>query len=40
MIGLGGTAAEALGDVSMRLAPLNKADALDMIGELKNKGIV
>ncbi|MBW1802365.1 MAG: acetate--CoA ligase family protein [Deltaproteobacteria bacterium] len=35
MIGLGGTAAEALGDVSMRLAPITTADALDMISELK-----
>ena len=39
MIGLGGTAAEALGDVSMRLAPLNRADALDMISELKTKAL-
>lgn len=39
MIGLGGTAAEALGDVSMRLAPLNTADAMDMIHELKTRAL-
>jgi len=39
MIGLGGTAAEALGDVAMRLAPLTSADALDMISELKTNAL-
>jgi acyl-CoA synthetase (NDP forming) len=36
LVGLGGTAAEALGDVSMRLAPLTKEDAIEMISELKS----
>jgi acetate---CoA ligase (ADP-forming) len=35
LLGLGGTAAEALHDVVMRLAPLDLLDALDMIAELK-----
>lgn len=35
LLGLGGTAAEAFGDVSMRLAPLSKQDALSMISQLK-----
>jgi len=35
MLGLGGTAAEALGDVSIRLAPLTVEDAMEMIAELK-----
>jgi len=36
LLGLGGTAAEALNDVVMRLAPLDLFDALDMIAELKS----
>jgi len=39
MIGLGGTAAEALGDVAMRLAPLTAEDAMDMIAELKTSAL-
>lgn len=35
LLGMGGTAAEALDDVSIRLAPLSSQDALDMIPELK-----
>ncbi len=35
LVGLGGTAAEAYGDVTMRLAPLNRAAALDMLGSLR-----
>lgn len=35
LLGLGGVAAEALGDVSMRLAPLGREDARAMIGELQ-----
>lgn len=35
LLGLGGTAAEAFGDVSMRLAPLSIDDALSMIAGLK-----
>jgi acetate---CoA ligase (ADP-forming) len=36
LIGLGGTEAEALNDVAMRLAPLSLFDAREMIGELKS----
>ena len=39
MIGLGGTAAEALGDVSMRVAPLTADDGLDMIAGLKTSAL-
>ena len=39
MVGLGGTTAEAFGDVSIRLAPLGRADGLDMISELKTSGL-
>lgn len=35
LLGLGGTMAEALKDVSMRLAPLHQADAEEMLNELK-----
>jgi len=35
LLGLGGTMAEALKDVSMRLAPLQQADAEEMLNELK-----
>jgi acetyltransferase len=35
LLGLGGTAAEAMEDVTMRLAPLTWEDALEMISELK-----
>jgi acetyltransferase len=35
LLGMGGTMAEALKDVSMRLAPLQPADAEEMIAELK-----
>ena len=37
LLGLGGTTAEALGDVSMRLAPITESDAREMINELKGK---
>lgn len=40
LVGLGGTAAEALGDVAMRLAPLSKEDALDMLSELKGSALL
>ncbi len=35
MLGMGGTMAEAMQDVSMRLAPLQRADAEEMLSELK-----
>jgi len=35
LLGMGGTMAEAMKDVSMRLAPLQPADAEEMISELK-----
>ena len=34
MLGIGGVAAEALGDVAFRLVPLRRADAEDLIDEL------
>ena len=39
LLGLGGTAAEVLEDVSMRLAPFDKAEALAMIDELKSAAV-
>ncbi|MFT7570436.1 MAG: acyl-CoA synthetase (NDP forming) [Paracoccaceae bacterium] len=39
LLGLGGTTAEVLEDVSMRLAPVSKADALAMIDELKSAAL-
>ena len=35
LLGLGGTAAEAMADVTMRLAPLTWEDAQEMMTELK-----
>ena len=35
MLGIGGIAAEALGDVAFRLVPLRRADAEDLIDELQ-----
>jgi acetyltransferase len=35
LVGLGGTAAEALQDTAMRLAPLSEDDAFDMLDELR-----
>lgn len=35
MFGVGGVLTEALGDVSLRLAPLTEADALEMIAEIR-----
>ena len=35
LIGLGGTAAEAMGDVAVGLAPLGESDAEDMLARLR-----
>ena len=40
LLGLGGTAAEALADVSVRLAPLPEAEAADMPGELAGQALL
>jgi succinyl-CoA synthetase beta subunit len=40
MLGVGGIAAEALGDVSFRLVPLRRADAEDLIGDLKAQALL
>ncbi|MDR0840876.1 MAG: acetate--CoA ligase family protein [Christensenellaceae bacterium] len=40
MVGLGGIFVEVLRDVSFRIPPLNKADALAMIGELKGAALL
>ena len=37
MVGLGGIAAEALDDVTIRMAPLSVHEAMDMISELRSK---
>jgi len=39
MFGLGGIFTEALKDVTFRVAPLSKLDALEMIDEIKTKKI-
>lgn len=40
MIGLGGVYTEALADTSVRLAPLSRNDALEMLDELKAKALL
>ena len=40
IFGLGGVMVEVIKDISMRIAPLNKKDCLDMIEELKGKRII
>ncbi len=40
MFGLGGIFTEILRDVSFRSAPLEKSDALDMLNEIKGRGIL
>lgn len=40
LFGLGGTTAEAVKDVSVRLAPLDFSEALDMIGELRGSALL
>lgn len=40
MIGLGGILVEILNDVSFRLCPITRADAEDMLGELRGRAIL
>jgi acyl-CoA synthetase (NDP forming) len=40
LVGLGGTAAEALGDVAMRLAPIGPSEAFDMLSDLKGRALL
>lgn len=40
MLGLGGIYVEVLRDVAFRVCPINEEDALDMINDLKAKGII
>jgi acetyltransferase len=40
VVGLGGTAAEALQDTAVRLAPLSEEDALDMLDELRGRRLL
>ncbi|MGW0710660.1 acetate--CoA ligase family protein [Streptomyces sp. NPDC002643] len=40
LVGLGGTAAEALADVAIRLAPLSVTEAADMPGELAGRALL
>ena len=40
MLGIGGIFAEALGDVAFRLAPLDAADAADLIDDLANQALL
>ena len=40
MLGIGGVFAEALGDVAFRLAPLDAADADDLIADLANPALL
>ena len=40
MFGIGGILTEALSDVSFRLAPVSKADVLDMLSEIKARALL
>ncbi len=40
MFGIGGILTEALSDVSFRLAPVSKTDALDMLADIKAKALL
>lgn len=40
LVGLGGTEAEALNDVSIRLAPLTRLDAHEMLNELRGSALL
>jgi acetyl-CoA synthetase (ADP-forming) len=40
MVGLGGVLAEAIDDVAVRLAPIGRTDAVDMIDELRHQDVL
>jgi hypothetical protein len=40
MVGLGGVLAEAVDDVSVRLVPIDRADAEDMIDDLRHQPVL
>jgi succinyl-CoA synthetase beta subunit len=40
VVGLGGVLAEALADVSVRLVPIRRHDAFDMLGSLRNSALL
>jgi acyl-CoA synthetase (NDP forming) len=40
LFGLGGIWVEALGDVAVRLAPISREDALEMIGEIRGRALL
>jgi hypothetical protein len=40
MVGVGGVLAEALGDVAIRLVPITKVDAADMLDELETQSLL
>jgi hypothetical protein len=40
MVGLGGVLAEAVDDVSVRLAPIGPPDAADMIDDLRHQAVL
>ena len=40
MVGVGGVLTEALADVAFRLAPLDAADAADMLDELRSQALL
>jgi acetyl-CoA synthetase (ADP-forming) len=40
MVGVGGVLAEALGDVSIRLVPIDRSDAAEMIDDLRTQALL
>lgn len=40
VVGLGGVLAEALSDVAVRLAPIDRYDAIDMLGSLRSSALL
>jgi acetyltransferase len=40
MLGLGGVQVEALADIAFRVAPISRADADDMIGDLRGRSLL